>query len=245
MTSLERQLLNRLTELCNCIDKEKAVIAFGDVLLETLEYGLTKLKISKNPVKTHYVDCSQRKIADILPNALTTSTLGNVEMIYLLDNAESIGKKDADLVLKLKKLAMESSKSMILICEDWNSLSQQLQTLKKFKLGEMSQDQFSLQRIVLEVFGNPNREMAFFAISNSEFPIPYVFSLLSYNVPFFYPAAMQQQAHDIIERSSSYLFKADSDIVLRFLCQSIQTTKIRKVIRYPPKLKVKEDAAAS
>lgn len=235
---MEKQILNKLTELCNLIDSEKIILCYGDFLLETLYYGLNHFKLSKYPIKLVYLDALKEKPSQILISACNTASLMKNELIYIIDNIEALNKKEIDFLIGFKAEIKNSSKSIILCSL---VLNEKITGIKKIKLGEIYSDEISLSTAVLNLMCNPDRKKVLSIFESVEYSLQYLLSLLSYNIHFFYKESGIFMNLKVIEIAQTFLYKVSEPIFYQYLIYNWKVSNVRKSIRYPPKKEVKKE----
>jgi hypothetical protein len=234
---MDKQLRNTLTEMCNLLDTEKMIICYGDCTIEFIVSALNQFKLAANPIKCNVIDYNNEKPSDALSNLINTGGLIQNEIIYLIDNCESISKAEIAFLIKLKTQLQQSSKSVILLMLNLEKLPTDFQSFRKFKVGTVNQDE-TLQSIVLQFFNETNREKCIFALQNTEYPLQYIITLIAYNIPFFYTNDILIQNNlSVLNTAGRYLYKVDTEKVLRHLCQLFVPTNVKKVLRFPPRNK--------
>jgi hypothetical protein len=234
---MERAIVNKITELCNCIDREKVVICYGDILLDDFIGGITKFRISKHPLKVNYYDCVETKPSNTLSNLCITDSLTKTDIFYILDNIEVLNQKEVNFIVKMKERLRESSKVVVLLTLNLDKIHQGFSSIKKLKVGNIDVES-SLSHVIQIFFNEPIREKALHLIQNCEYPLSYLMTLISYNLPFFsrdeYPFLHNSI---VLETTSKLMYKTDETTILRYLVYAFIPSELRKAIRYPPKIK--------
>lgn len=241
--SLDKPMINHLTEICNKLDTEKIIIAYGDFTLQTLYFGLKNFKITKYAnISVQYIDCLVKKPSDELRYAITTKSLFNQYIIYVIDNLESLDKKEVSFLTKILQDLYNSNKAIIGCCMSVENIHQDLLKFKKIKLGECETTQYPLQKAILSLFNEKEQRNKVFeplsAIEDGQ--LHYLLAMMVYNIPSFYQNQTTiQHNFEVCRITESLLYKIDTDKLVTYLVYGIIPTLTKRVVQFPISMKKK------
>lgn len=233
---LTKQSINKLTEICNTLLKERILILFGDIFLETLQAGLYSFLQVKN-LKVQYLDCQQEDLKEYLSNTLITSSLFKHTVLYVCDFFESLSR-DVCFYLVNKKVDIQQSNRLVIgLCYDTGKLNPGLfSKFRKIRVNTPTDDRFHLQRCVTAVFTDTNRSRAMSYLAMDSDWLEYLFTLLAFNLPHFY-SNLQEIQHNttILHLAHSFFKYLPQSRVISLLVTGIILAKRKRVVLFPPK----------
>jgi len=227
--------LKIITDICNCIRNEKLIYVFGDFQLNLLKENIVKTLKTKKQIKFIYINNKKPSIQ--LQNSVFSKSLIQSDTIYLVDNIESVNKKEIDFFKNFKKKLIESSKSIILIS---NTYDKRFNFLRRFQLGKLLKSE-TITEIISFLLHEINREKLILKLSQPKIPLQYIFIMLSYNLPFFYQDNELYHNSNLLLYLSSKLYKCKSKFIINFFAYKFIATKIKRSIKFPPRTKKKKD----
>ena len=236
---LTKQTVNKLTEICNSILKERILILFGDIFLETLQAGLYSFLQVPN-LKVQYLDCQQENLKEYLSNTLITSSLFKHTILYVCDFFEFLSRDVCFYLVNKKPDIQQSNRLIIGLCYDTGKLNPGLfSRFRKIRVNTPTDDHFHLQRCVTAVFTDTDRTRAMSYLAMNTDWLEYLFTLLVFNLPQFYTNIRDIQHNSNILHITHTFFKylPTSRIIALLVTGIILATKKRVVI-FPPKKEV-------
>lgn len=237
---LDKDTINKLTEICNILDRERVLLVFGDFLLETLYFGLKSFKYSrgKSKIKIIYIDAIETKPEVAISTAVTTSTHLNNYIVYVIDNVDRLNVKSAKYLLKLRETLKGSNKSVVCCTMNIKSVTESFRTVvRRTRLGIVSTNEMTLKNYVYLLFNDNDKRKVLEILSNAKLSETYFISLITHNLPHFYKNNPNDLYHNIhvLEVANRLLYKATTKMLWKYIVSSFITTDIKRTIRFPPK----------
>lgn len=245
---INKKFLNKITELMNIIDREKVVICHGDFDLKPLLFSIENFKFEdSNQLQIIYVDAVEKNPSSVIAGSITVKPMFKKYVFYIVDNIDSLNAKESKLILEYKKRLMEYDKYMVCCALDISKVNRELyKGLKKIKLGPYKEEKNILQKCVLRLFCDKNRERVFQYIINNKIPLNYLFSMLSFNLPlFFKDDTILLKNQKVIEVTAAKLYKTTSELVLSYLAYSLTPTNRKRKVQYIPKIEAQQPSVAT